>query len=52
VPNDTGHTRVSLDFRVVPARGLYRAHYPNSHRRDGLMRFGEGAYFEAMPLGA
>ena len=48
VPNDTGQTRVSIDFRVVPSRELYRGAYEGSHRSDGLMRFAEGAYFETM----
>ena len=49
VPNDTDHTRVSIDFRVIPDKNrLYRELYDKSHRRDGLMRFADGAYFESM----
>ena len=45
VPNETSHTRVSIDFRVIPWRDLYRESYPRSHRSDGLQRFADGAYF-------
>ena len=47
VPNETDATRVSLDFRVVPD-GWFVHEYPNSHRRDGLMRFAPGAFFLAL----
>ena len=49
VPNDTDHTRVSIDFRIIPDKNrLYRETYEKSHRSDGLMRFADGAYFETM----
>lgn len=49
VPNDTDHTRVSIDFRVIrDKKRLYKETYDMSHRRDGLMRFADGAYFESM----
>ena len=48
VPNDTDATRVSIDFRVIPSRALYRDKYPRSHTRDGRMRFGEGAYYASL----
>jgi hypothetical protein len=48
VPNDTDHTRVSIDFRVISCKALYSEAYANSHRRDGLLRFANGAYFETM----
>ena len=44
VPNDTDHTRITFDFRVIPL-SHYTEHYPKSHRRDGQPRFGKGAYF-------
>ena len=45
VPNETDATRVSIDFRVIPSRSLYRERYPRSHTREGRMRFEAGAYF-------
>jgi hypothetical protein len=49
VPNDTDHTQVSIDFMVIPdKKRLYMEAYDKSHRRDGLMRFADGAYFESM----
>ena len=47
VPNDTDHTRMTIDFRVIPLQH-YVEHYPNSHRRDGAPRFGRNAYFDEM----
>ena len=47
VPNDSGITRVSIDFRVVPP-GYYKASYPNSHRRDGQARFARGCFFATL----
>ena len=47
LPNDTGATRVSFDFRVVPRRH-WRERYPMSHRKDGTPRFGENAYFVSL----
>lgn len=44
LPNETDETRVSFDFRVLPT-SLYRETYPNSHRKDGLARFGLGGFF-------
>lgn len=53
VPNTTAATRVSIDFRVIPtAEGYYRHEYPNARRKDGMLRFAEGAYFAKLPLGA
>ena len=51
VPNDTGATRVSIDFRVIPGRDLYRERYPNSHRSDNLQRFADGAFFASLDGG-
>jgi hypothetical protein len=49
VPNDTSTTRVSIDFRVIPnPKRFYCDRYEKSHRSDGLMRFGEGAYFHRL----
>ena len=50
VPNTTDSTRVSLDFRVIPEERLYCDEYLNSHRRDGLPRFGLGGFYGALPL--
>lgn len=47
VPNETGVTRVSIDFRVVPL-SFYRPLYPNSHRRDGQPRFAKGCFFATL----
>jgi len=44
VPNETGATRLSFDFRVVPRR-LYRERYPGSHTRQGSGRFELGGFF-------
>jgi len=49
VANDTAVTRVSIDFRVIPQPSkFYHERYEKSHRRDGLIRFGEGAFFQRM----
>ena len=50
LPNETDHTRVSFDFRVVPCN-LYRETYPNSHRRDGLPRFATNGFFSEVKRG-
>ena len=47
LPNETDETRLSFDFRVVPP-GLFREHYPNSHRRDGTPRFAAGGFFDKL----
>ncbi|CAE8672723.1 unnamed protein product [Polarella glacialis] len=47
LPNETDHTRVSFDFRVIP-RSHYLERYPMSHRSDDLPRFAPGAYFATM----
>ena len=44
MPNQTGATRLSLDFRIVP-RSHFRADYPGSHMQDGSPRFGIGGFF-------
>ena len=44
LPNDTPHTRLSLDFRVVPQRHFLER-YENSHHPNGRPRFGCGAFF-------
>lgn len=31
VPNDTDHTRMTIDFRIIPVQHFVE-HYPNSHR--------------------
>lgn len=48
VPNETDATRVSIDFRVIPSRRLYRSRYPRSHTREGRMRFEAGAYYASL----
>ena len=47
-PNDTPHTRISIDFRVVP-RSHFLEHYENSHHPDGRPRFGVDAFFGVLP---
>ena len=48
VPNDTPHSRLTIDFRVIPLQH-YAERYPNSHsQRTGRPRFGKGAYFAVM----
>lgn len=47
LPNETDHTRVSFDFRVIPC-SHYLDQYPMSHRSDNLPRFAPGAYFARM----
>ena len=44
LPNETGVTRLSLDFRVVLA-SRYLETYPGSHVGDGSSRFGVGGFF-------
>jgi len=43
-PNETEHTRVSLDFRVVPIARFVET-YDGSHTRSGTARFGRGGFF-------
>jgi hypothetical protein len=47
LPNETGETRVSFDFRFVPP-GMYRERYPNSHKSDGTPRFAIGGFFDTL----
>ena len=47
LPNETGKTRLSLDFRVVP-RSRFLDEYPGSHMRDGSSRFGIGGFFAVL----
>jgi len=46
-PNETGRTRLSIDFRVIP-RAQYCSRYPRSHKKDGSERFALGGFFGAM----
>ena len=46
-PNQTEHTRLSLDFRVVP-RSHFLEHYENSHHRNGQPRFGIDAFYAVL----
>ena len=48
VPNESGATRLSLDFRVVP-RSHFLERYPGSHMRDGSARFGCPGFFAVLP---
>ena len=51
LPNETGKTRLSLDFRVVP-RSHFLEHYENSHHPNGRARFGIDAFYALLePLG-
>ena len=43
-PNDTEHTRLSLDFRVVPC-SHFLERYDSSHHPNGRPRFGQDAFF-------
>ena len=47
LPNESGVTRLSLDFRVVP-RSRFRECYPGSHKPDGSPRFGVNAFFAVL----
>ena len=44
LPNETGVTRLSLDFRIV-RRSDFVSDYPGSVMSDGKPRFGEGGFF-------
>ena len=44
LPNESGVTRLSLDFRVVPRSHFCEA-YPGSHMGDCKARFGIGGFF-------
>ena len=44
LPNDTEHTRLSIDFRVCP-RSKFVEHYEHSHHPNGAPRFGVDAFF-------
>jgi hypothetical protein len=46
-PNETGRTRLSIDFRVIP-REQYCSRYPHSHKKDGSERFALGGFFGVM----
>ena len=48
LPNDTPHSRLTIDFRVIPLQH-YMESYPNSHsQKTGQPRFGKDAYFAVM----
>jgi hypothetical protein len=48
VPNDTPHSRLTIDFRVIPLQH-YAESYPSSHsQKTGQPRFDKGAYFAIM----
>ena len=47
LPNATGVTRLSLDFRVVP-RSAFLERYEGSHMGNDSPRFGLGGFFAAL----
>ena len=49
VPNETGRTRVSFDFRVVP-RSRHRPTWPGSTNKKGGERYAVGQYWDSLEL--